>query len=250
VITEITVLKNPIPLGTPVTLTGSFTDPDEDDVHAATWQWDRDDPSTTPGTVTELTSTTGEVVDVHTYDAPGVYEVVLRVADPADAVAELTYQYVVVYDPNGGFVTGGGWIMSPPGAYVADPSLTGRATFGFTSQYKKGANLPTGNTEFQFKAGDLNFKSTAYQWLVVAGARAQFKGWGTINGDGKYAFILTAIDGQVAGGGGADRFRIKIWDEASGTKIYDNQQGTDDSAGLTEDGTLVQGGSIVIQKGK
>ena len=114
------------------------------------------------------------------------------------------------------------------------------------SKYQKGANVPTGNTEFQFKAGNLNFKSTAYEWLVVAGARAQFKGWGTINGEGNYAFLLTAIDGQVNGGGGADRFRIKIWDEATGTVVYDNQAGAGDTADLATDGTLVQGGSVVV----
>ena len=108
--------------------------------------------------------------------------------------------------------------------------------------------MPTGDTEFQFKAGNLNFKSTAYQWLVVAGARAQFKGWGTINGVGNYAFLLTTIDGQVAGGGGADRFRIKIWDEGSGTQVYDNQAGTDDNTGLFSSGTLLQGGSVVIHR--
>ena len=30
-----------------------------------------------------------------------------------------------------GFVTGGGWINSPVGAYVPDPELAGRANFGF-----------------------------------------------------------------------------------------------------------------------
>jgi len=79
--------------------------------------------------------------------------------------------------------------------------LTGKATFGFVSKYIKGKVDPTGNTEFQFKAGDLNFKSTSYEWLVVAGARAQFKGLGTINGTGNYGFMLTAIDGQISGGG-------------------------------------------------
>ena len=108
--------------------------------------------------------------------------------------------------------------------------------------------MRSGKTNFRFVAANLNFKSTAYQWLVVAGARAQFKGWGTINGQGNYAFMLTAIDGQVSGGGGADRFRIKLWDEASGTKVYDNQHGTDDNAGLTGGGTLLQGGSIEIHK--
>jgi hypothetical protein len=110
----------------------------------------------------------------------------------------------------------------------------------------RGSTIPTGNIEFQFKAGNLNFKSTEYQWLVVSGARAQFKGWGTINGAGAYGFMLTAIDGQVSGGGDLDRFRIKIWDAASEVIVYDNQAGTDDTGDLLTDGTLVQGGSIVI----
>ena len=67
----------------------------------------------------------------------------------------------------GGFVTGGGWIMSPAGAYSADLDLEDKANFGFVSKYKKGASLPTGNTEFQFKAGDLNFHSDEYDWLVL-----------------------------------------------------------------------------------
>jgi hypothetical protein len=121
------------------------------------------------------------------------------------------------------------------------------------AKYQKGANVPDGNTEFQFKAGNLNFKSTTYQWLVVAGARAQFKGWGTINGQlseqqKPFAIMLTAIDGQVTGGGGQDRFRIKIWNQDSGTVLYDNQAGADDTAGLAGTGTLVQGGSVVIHK--
>ncbi len=58
------------------------------------------------------------------------------------------YNYAVVYDPIGGFVTGGGYIMSPAGAYVQDPAATGKANFGFVSKYKKGATVPSGSTEF------------------------------------------------------------------------------------------------------
>ena len=105
------------------------------------------------------------------------------------------------------------------------------------------ANVPSGNTEFQFKAGDLNFHSTSYELLVVAGARAQYKGSGTINGTGDYRFMLTAIDGQVNGGGGVDKFRIRIWD--SDGVIYDNQLGAGDTENPT---TLLGGGSIVIHK--
>ena len=92
---------------------------------------------------------------------------------------------------------------------------------------------------------DLNFKSTAYEWLVIAGARAQFKGSGTMNGAGDYGFLLTAIDGQVGGGGGLDRFRIKIWNKQGGGVIYDNQAGKSDTG---DDATEMGGGSIIIHK--
>ncbi len=151
---------------------------------------------------------------------------------------------VVIYDPNGGFVTDGGWINSPAGAYVPNPSLTGKANFGFVSKYKPDATAPTGNTEFQFKAGNLNFSSTSYDWLVVAGAKAQYKGVGTINGSGSYRFMLTAIDGQINGGGGVDKFRIRIWSDGGGL-VYDNQMNDPDSA---DPMTVLGGGSIVIHK--
>lgn len=101
--------------------------------------------------------------------------------------------------------------------------------------------MPTGDTQFQFRVANLNFKSTSYDWLVISGARAQYKGVGTINGVGGYGFILTATDGDAAGGGGVDRFRIKIW-SAAGT-IYDNQLGGGDNDDPT---TALGGGSIVI----
>src|SRR5207249_3473602 len=130
---------------------------------------------------------------------------------------------VVVYDPSAGFVTGGGWITSPQGTYTPNPSLMGKASFGFTARYAKGASTPSGQTQFTFHAASMDFQSTSYQWLVVAGAKAQYKGVGTLNGRGGYGFLLTAIDGQLPGGGGSDTVRIKIWDQASGQVVYDNQ---------------------------
>jgi hypothetical protein len=41
--------------------------------------------------------------------------------------------------------------------------------------FNQGANVPTDNTEFQFKAGDLNFKSTSYDWLIVVAAASAKK---------------------------------------------------------------------------
>jgi hypothetical protein len=111
------------------------------------------------------------------------------------------------------------------------------------------SNIPTGNTEFQFQAGNLNFKSTSYEWLVVSGkTRAQFKGVGKINNAGNYGFMLTAIDGDNFGNKKPDAFRIKIWDMATSAIIYDNRMGSADSG---DDATVLGnngqgGGSIVI----
>jgi hypothetical protein len=96
-------------------------------------------------------------------------------------------------------------------------------------------------------AGNLNFHSSSYDWLVVAGTRAQYKGAGTINGVlGNFGFLLTAIDGQITGGGGTDKFRIKIWEkigDIDGDIVYDNQMGATDTDDPT---TAISGGSIVI----
>jgi hypothetical protein len=168
----------------------------------------------------------------------------LTVTDNHGATGSATYQYVVVYDPNGGFITGGGWINSPAGAYRPDITLAGRANFGFVSKYLPGRQVPTGTTEFDFRIASFTFHSTAYDWLVISGARAQYRGTGTVNGSGSYGFILTAIDGQVNGGGGTDRFRIKIWDRNQGNAVvYDNQYGAPDDSYLA---TGLSGGSIVI----
>ena len=77
----------------------------------------------------------------------------------------------------------------------------------------------------------------------MAGARAQYKGTGTVNGAGSYQFLMTVIDGQRPGGGGVDRLRMKIWSE--GGVAFDNQQGaTDDD----DPSTALAGGNIVIHK--
>jgi len=228
-------------VGTPVNFTGTFAD-NAGDTHTAQWMFDN---LAQAGTIDEIN---GTVTATHVFATAGVYQVKLTVTDQlgasgtADTVGGLPAM-VVIYDPSGGWVTGGGWINSPAGAYAANPSLTGKASFGFVSKYEHGAHVPTGQTEFQFKAGNLNFHSTSYDWLVVAGARAQYKGSGTINGAGDYAFMLTAIDGQINGGGGQDKFRIKIWSKGNGGVIYDNQMGGGDADNPT---TALGGGSIVI----
>jgi parallel beta-helix repeat protein len=235
---------DPCQVSSQIAVSSTFSDSGVQDTHTAVWDWG--DGTTSDGTVSE-TSGEGTVTGEHVYTNAGVYWITLTVTDDNDGSARRTSeQYVVIYDPSGGFVTGGGWIDSPAGAYTADTSLAGKATFGFVSKYKKGANTPSGNTEFQFKVADLKFKSTSYDWLVIAGPQAKYKGSGTINGAGDYGFMLNAVDGTVKGDG-IDKFRIKIWDKANNEIIYDNEVGVSENAGPS---TMIGGGSIVVHKAK
>jgi hypothetical protein len=168
-------------------------------------------------------------VDMSILDSAGNVLHTWTLSDPTDVIGT-----TVGGNRYGWLVTNGFPFLAMDNAIRKEMStVTGKATFGFVSKYRRGATVPEGNTEFQFKSGDLNFSSTSYQWLVVnqGGTNAQFKGSGTINGSGNYDFMLWANDGSP------DTFRIKIWDADTEVVVYDN--GTNQAIG---------GGSIVIHK--
>lgn len=159
----------------------------------------------------------------HQYGSAGIYDITLLLTDDDGGTAGATCGFVVIFDPDGGFVNGGGHVQSPAGAQAADPQAAGHASFGYVSKHKKSASKPTGSTEFELAAGDLDFHSSDYQWLVVSGNKAQFKGTGTINRVDGYGFMLTATDGSP------DTFRIKVWRTSDGSVVYDNQAGSPDT---------------------
>jgi large repetitive protein len=237
--TPLTLPASPVAMGSTFSMSWTFTDPGSD-----SWKckisWDQ------PVAYGALFNSSGNTCSVSGASLPaGVYTVTVYVEDDDGGSDQVTAtSYIVVFDPSGGFVTGGGWINSLPGYYrLNGGTAEGRANFGFVSKYVPGKNLPTGNTEFQFQAGNLNFKSTIYEWLVVAGAKALYKGEGTIAGlPGVYGFLLSAIDGSP------DKFRIKIWDKASGDVVYDTlPEGAADDA---DPATTLGGGSIVVHTKK
>ena len=210
----------------------TFFDPAGTNDNTYTCDFDLDYNGTTFASDASVSTSYGSCSTPLAYDSPGVYTVMVVVSDKdLGSDSATAAEFIVVFDPSGGFVTGGGWIDSPAGAYKDDETLKGKANFGFVAKYKKGANVPDGNTQFQFKAGDLNFHSSSYEWLVVAGNKAQFKGEGTINGEGSYMFKISADDDNP------DTFRIHIWGD-TGT-VYDN--GSQQELG---------GGSIKVHNGK
>ena len=199
-----------------VPVTATYTDPGSNDTHTCQLELD----GALDAVVSYFAVSGGTCSGSILPPEAGVYTLTVRVKDDDNGIGSASVM-IVVYDPSAGFVTGGGWIQSAAGAYKPDLTLSGKATFGFVSKYKKGATIPEGNTEFQFHAGGMNFSSNTYQFLIVnqAGTNAQFKGTGTINGAGSYTFMIWATDGGNTG----DTFRIQITDDNNANAIvYDN----------------------------
>jgi alpha-tubulin suppressor-like RCC1 family protein len=251
VVSSVTLPAVPIAVNAAVALGATFSDAGTLDTHSGTFQLGIGGAMITAA-ITENAGV-GSMAATAAFGAPGVYTITARVSDNGGSSGTRSSSvdvpaYLVVYDPSGAFVTGGGWINSPADACVlssACSGASGKATFGFVAKYQHGANAPSGTTEFQFRTGGITFRSTSYDWLVVTPSRAQYKGIGAINGGGRYGFLLTAVDGQGTGGDGSDRFRIKIWNAETGAIVYDNQIGAEEASDAA---TALGGGSIVIHR--
>lgn len=219
----------------------SFTDPGVNDAFTVRWQC-----GPAHG-FEEVPAAASPATFACAYTAPGVHVVRAEVLDDGPAsTGLLEHHYAVVYDAGAGHVAGGGWIRY--GGDACDGCDNGgRAEFGFSSPYRKGGGTPAGDTQFRFGADGLRFVSTSYESLSINGSRAQFRGTGTVEGAGDYAFVVTAIEG---GRKGVDAFRIRITDRTSGSVVFDNQRGEAEggSAATPLDG--VQGGGAIVMQAK
>lgn len=238
VLGSINVTTNPVQLNNNTSASAPFTDLDTADTHTAFWNWG--DSATSSGVVIEANGS-GTVSGSHAYTTTGVYTVSLTVTDSHGASATANYQYIVVYDPTAGFVTGAGSFISPLGAYAADPTLTGKFKFGIQAKYKNGAL--TGKAKLEFKDDIIEFENTSFQWMVITGNKAQLLGTGTQEHKaGTYVFLITVLDSgesQIS-----DKIRIEIIDPA-GNIIYDSQPGDSYTADPI---TPISSGSIKIHQ--
>jgi hypothetical protein len=227
----ITIPTALVPVNPTINASAPFTDLGSRDTHTAVWNWE--DSTTSGGSISPSTGN-GTASASHSYALPGVYLVRLNVTDKDGAPSnQAIYEFVVVYDPNAGFVTGGGQINSPAGALVANPSFTRKGTFGFNTKYKRDGSLES-ETEIELQGGNFHFHSHNAQWLVITGPKAEYQGTGTVEGSNHhFGFTLTDLDGQTTGGG-VDKFRLRIWDMDNGNAIvYDNQMGAPANADPT-----------------
>jgi hypothetical protein len=183
------------------------------------------------------------LIVTHTYQQPGIYEVVVEAKDACGNVETSIYEPIVVYHPSETFVTGGGWFNSSlsavrcmPGKSIFDfiyknkniykhdreiQQLIVKAHFSFIVRHQINQTAPSGNLQFYIQKGDLNFSSNTFDWMVIINnTQVIVQGSGTINGSGNYGFLISAVDG---GKQGIDGFHIKIWDKDDhDTVIYDN----------------------------
>jgi hypothetical protein len=205
---------------TELDVTAGFTDPGSD-TFLAVWNWG--DGSETAGNVT-TNGSRGSVTGTHSYDEAGLYPVTLTVNDGESSV-ESADRYAAVFDPDaGGLVRNSGWFNSPPGA-LADHRRVGRVTFSLDCRYAAGATTPVGVARIAMSTARFSFASAGFDWMVVQGSTVFCQGVGSVNGRPGYRFLVAATDGPGRRGAGGDRIRVRIWNAANGSIVYDTQRG-------------------------
>jgi len=179
VVTGVTATPNPVSKGASLTLSATMLDTGGSGLSLAQYTIDGGAPQlmgTPSGASATLT------IPLAPFPSAAVHNLCVRAHDLAGNVSPYTCALLPVYDPDAGFVTGGGWFQTP----------SGKANFGFVAKYQNNSQVPTGN--FEFHLGTTKFKATSFDWLVINGTSAQLSGVGTVNGSGAYSFQVTALD--------------------------------------------------------
>lgn len=208
--TEVTVANTPPKLalngpkpwqvfraGTAVPVTAPFTDAGAD-THTCAITWDDGSTDSFAGS--------GSCDRSHTFAHAGMYTLKVQVTDDDDGSDSATV-LVIVYDPDAGFVTGGGntadghFTLNPK--YLPQERLNGKVTYS---------------------SGDLSVRSTELEWLVVTGyGKAAAKGTAEVNGEAGYGFVAYAVDDP-------GNLRVVVWKLSDGaypdgTVVHDNNAG-------------------------
>jgi hypothetical protein len=236
VLGQIQAPLTPTRIGTVVNINDTVSN-DPSGLITATWSWG--DGTSSSGTINNNINV---VNGTHTYSSAGTYMVGLNVTNNVGFKTNTTYNFIVIYNPNGGAVIGIGTFSSATGNFTWKPTKSYTATFGFDSQYVtvKGVTTLQGLTEFVLGSGtDLWFQSVSYDWMVVSGSEAIYQGTGTMVGNGstQYKFIISTLSTNP------NKIRVKIWNATTGVVVYDNEAGAANDALPTQKVSL---GGVLI----
>lgn len=247
----------------PVSLSVAYTD---ENIAHATIDWG-------DGSAVQTVDAPSSPFDIaHTYVNSGSYSVTITLTD-ACALSTFVYHSIIVMENLRGSVRGGGWFDSPEGALVTNPRAAGKAAFAFEASNTSMKEGPEGHIVFNFKDGNLKFRSTYIDWMHVEEETAILQAAGRLNGKHGYQILISVVDenadededddtrarkGRNKRDGkntsdqkdkdkkNVDLIRVKIVDPA-GQVVYDTQRDTADESRAT---TALGGGSIKIKKAK
>lgn len=136
-----------------------------------------------------------------TVDLPvGLYTIVVSIDSDYYTAAPSEEAKLAVYDPEGSFVTGGGWFKPE--------DSQDKVNFGFEVKYKNDGTLK-GNLEMIYHSTVTSYKATDFSFLVVVDNKAYFMGHMMIDGIGSYPFMAIMEDNGSPGENN-DEFYIDI----------------------------------------
>jgi len=135
------------------------------------------------------------------YDVPvGVYEVIATIDCDFYGNRDKDKVLLAVYDPSGGFATGGG-------CFTPEESQE-KVNFGFELKYKNDGTLK-GNLNMIDHSSGTEYKETDFNFLVIMDNKAYFMGHVMIDGEGSYPFMAIMEDNGTPGKN-SDEFFISI----------------------------------------
>ena len=176
------------------------------------------------------------------YTRPGIYTVSATVSDEDGGTSALAqYQYVLVYDPAGSFVTGGGWLDAPASAcsVLCGENSATKAHFTIVARFSGAkAETPEGAIKFWLQGKKaLDVRTTRLTMLIAWDNHLQLWGPATVNGAPNYTIRVSGLDQ-----GRNDLLRVELFDP-TGARVYDTQWGVPRDVSPT---TPVQGGQLTI----
>ena len=227
VTSNVNAVPNPLAVGDQLTITATVTDPGGSGVASAEYQVDGgpfDDLVATDGTFGGATEgVTLTLPGTHPLLVqPGVHDICVRGTDVADNIGAVECVVIAVHSLTS-FTSGGGGTNSPAGADLVQPSGSGPVTYGFNVKQLPGDVVPSGNFEFHYKAGAIDFKEDSFDFQVLSnGNHAQIQGTGTLNGTTSCKFAIDAYAASFppnnvdafglrifnCGGGSGDRYNL------------------------------------------
>lgn len=195
--TSISITPNPIPVNATATLTANFTDAGSSGLNTAYYTVDGGAPvflASLNGSASQAT------LNIAPFTSAGIHTFCARAQDNAGNVGVYQCAMLAVYDPSGGFVTGGGLLQAP----------AGRSIFALVARYFHNQTTPTGL--FQFRNATQYLRSTSLSWLVTTGNTATLRGVGEWNNTPGFTFEAIATSANP------DTLSLKVW-TPSGTLL-------------------------------